>query len=156
MSRISPTCCLADRLPVQITESQGWRLEHDPTRHPFVVLIGGGSDAAAGWAVELSAAEAAALRAGVARLVAQHAELAQGLMAEEAIDLELEVACAGGCLWIGLHGDRSLWRLGFVLSPAPGRRAVEGRWDGEASPALAAALGALPLASEGEPRADSD
>jgi hypothetical protein len=61
-------------------------------------------------------------------------------MAEEAIELAMELACEGGDLWLCLEGDRNRWCLRFVLTPAPGRRGVEGSWGGEASVALAAAL----------------
>jgi len=50
------------------------------------------------------------------------------------------LACEGGDLWLSLEGDRNRWCLRFVLTPAPGRRGVEGSWGGEASVALAAAL----------------
>ncbi|MFZ9753200.1 MAG: DUF1818 family protein [Cyanobium sp.] len=129
---------------MQVREGEGWRLEHDPARHPFVVLLGGGPEQG-GWAAELTAAEATALRGAVLRLQAEHAALVPLLLEEEAIDLELEVACAAGALWLGLGGRRSHWCLRFVLSPGPGQRAVEGSWNAAASAAVAAALAALPL-----------
>jgi hypothetical protein len=70
----------------------------------------------------------------------QHRALVDTLMAEEAIELAMELACEGGDLWLSLEGDRNRWCLRFVLTPAPGRRGVEGSWGGEASVALAAAL----------------
>jgi len=135
---------------MQVCEGRGWRLEHDPARCPFAVLIGGGESEGA-WAIELTSAEARALRSAVGRLLEQHRALVPSLLEEEAISLELEVPCAGGALWLGLQGDRQRWSLRFVLSPGPAGRAVEGGWDGAASAALAAALAALAL----EPRADS-
>ena len=95
----------------------------DADRQPFSVLIGGD-----GWAAELSLAEAEALRDALADLVAQHGALVDQLMAEEAIELELE----RGPWWLVMEGDRSRWSLRVVLTPAPGQRALEGSW-GEAA-----------------------
>ena len=66
-------------------EGEGWRIAWDGDRQPFAVLIGG-----AGWATELSRAEAESLRDALADLLAQHAALVDQLMAEESISLELE------------------------------------------------------------------
>lgn len=140
---------------MQVGKGEGWRLEHDPARHPFVVLIGGGSPDGAGWAAELTAGEALALRAGVARLLAQHQALAAELMEEEALDLELEAPCGQGVLWLALAGDRRRWQLRFVLTQAAPARGLEGAWDAEASGPLAAALLALPLSEDPQPRPDS-
>lgn len=125
---------------MEVREGSGWRLVLDPDRQPFVVLIGGGDAEAGAWAAELTLAEARALQRGVATLVEQHRALVGSLMAEEAIELAMELACEGGELWLGLEGDRNRWCLRFVLTPAPGRRGVEGSWGWEASAALAAAL----------------
>lgn len=131
---------------MRVGSGEGWRLEEDPARHPFVVLIGGGPAQGGGWAAELTASEARALRVGVQRLVEQHASLADTLMAEEAIELELEAPVAGGgVLWLALEGDRCDWRLRFVLTPAAPLRAIEGGWDAAASGPLAAALRTLTL-----------
>ena len=112
-------------------EGEGWRLAWDGGRRPFSVLIGG-----EGWAVELSDAEAEALRAVVADLVAQHAALVDQLMEEEAISLELEREP----WWAAIEGDRESWSLQVVLSPEPGQRAVEGAWPHPASRAFSLAL----------------
>jgi hypothetical protein len=120
---------------MQVQEGEGWRLAVDPSRWPFPVLIGG-----SGWAAELSAQEGEALCRGVARLVNQHRQLADTLLVEEAIDLDLEIELAGGCLWLGLEGDRQRWCLRFVLTPAAGQRGLEGAWSAGASAAIAAAL----------------
>ena len=120
---------------MQVQEGEGWRLAVDPSRRPFFVLIGG-----SGWAAEFSAQEAEALRRGVSRLAAQHRQLADTLLAEEAIELDLEIELAGGCLWLGLEGDRQGWCLRFVLTPAAGQRGLEGGWSAGASAAIAAAL----------------
>lgn len=116
-------------------EGEGWRLAVDPSRRPFSVLIGG-----QGWAAELTGAEALALRAGVLRLRQQHAALVDGLMAEEALTLELEVPLEQGDLWLELEGDRNRWSLRFVLSPGGDQRALEGAWSVGAAAALAEAL----------------
>ena len=112
-------------------EGEGWRLSWDAGRQPFSVLIGGD-----GWAAELSLSEAKALRDGVSLLAAQHADLVDQLMAEEAISLELERQP----WWIGLEGDRAGWALRVVLTPGPGQRAVEGCWSMAASRPFMAAL----------------
>jgi len=125
---------------MEVREGSGWRLVVDSDRHPFGVLIGGGDAAAGAWAAELTLLEALTLRRGMETLLEQHRALVDILMAEEAIELAMELACEGGDLWLCLEGDRNRWCLRFVLTPAPGRRGVEGSWGGEASVALAAAL----------------
>ena len=126
---------------MEICEGQGWRLVVDPSRSPYTALIGG-----EGWACELTAAELLALQRASGRLTEQHGALADTLMAEEAIDIELELpigeprADGGGSLWLGLRGDRSGWSLQLVLTPEPGSRGIEGGWNPAASAAFAAAL----------------
>lgn len=115
-------------------EGEGWRLGFDPSRQPFSVLIGG-----AGWAAELTSAEAVGLRDGLGRLVRQHGELCDQLMAEEAIELELEC----GPWWMALEGDRRTWSLRLILSPERGQRALELSWGPDASAALAQVLAEL-------------
>ena len=110
---------------------EGWRLAWDGSLQPFSVLIGG-----AGWAVELSLAEAEALRDALADLVAQHQGLVEQLMAEEAIELELE----RGAWWLCLDGDRASWSLRVLLTPEPGQRAFEGSWEPAAARAFNQAL----------------
>ena len=113
----------------------------DPSRSPYTALIGG-----EGWACELTGAELLALQRASGRLTAQHVALAGTLMAEEAIDIDLELPIgdpgskAGGSLWLGLQGDRGSWSLQLVLTPEPGVRGVEGGWTAPASAAFAAAL----------------
>jgi len=116
---------------MQVQEGEGWRWLVDPGRHPFVVLVGG-----LDWAVELTAEEARGLQEGLVHLVQEHRGLVDQLMPEEAISLELE----RGPLWMALEGDREVWQLRFVLTPASQSRAVEGGWRPEASVALVAAL----------------
>ena len=94
----------------------------------------------------MTLAEAQVLQAAVAKLVQQHAGLVDQLMAEEALNLEMETPMAGGQLWLTLEGDRSQWSLGFVLTPETGHRGLEGHWEAGATAAFAAALGALRLA----------
>lgn len=126
---------------MEICEGQGWRLVVDPARAPFIALIGGD-----GWASELTAAELGALRLAAGRLTAQHRAMADVLMAEEAVAVEVELpigdAAAGdaGSLWLGLDGDRHHWTLQLVLTPAPGVRGIEGSWNAAASEAFSAAL----------------
>jgi hypothetical protein len=125
---------------VQVGEGEGWRLAFNPLRQLFPVLVGGRH-----WAAELSLVEAQVLQGAVAKLIQQHAELVDQLMAEEALSLEMETPLAGGQLWLTLEGDRSQWALGFVLTPEPGLRGLEGHWEAGATAAFAAALGALRL-----------
>jgi len=139
---------------MQISEGEGWRLVVDPTRRPYGALIGGPD-----WAVELDRVELACLRLGVLTLLRQRRELMPCLMAEEALDLDLELAipahtgdhqrlstpqgAAEGSLFLALSGDSHRWTLRFVLTPANGSRAAEGGWNPRASAALAAALEGL-------------
>ncbi len=115
-------------------EGEGWRLAWDAGRHPFSVLIGG-----EGWAAELNEAEAFSLRDGLSDLIAQHRQLIDQLMAEEAIELELEREG----WWICLDGDRQGWTLRVMLSPESGQRAIEGSWSREAAAGFIAALAQL-------------
>jgi hypothetical protein len=126
---------------VQVGEGDGWRLAFNPLRSPFPLLVGGRH-----WAAELTLAEAQVFQGAVAKLVQQHAGLVDQLMVEEALNLEMETPLAGGQLWLTLEGDRSQWSLGFVLTPEPGLRGLEGHWEAGATAAFAAALGALHLA----------
>ena len=112
-------------------EGEGWRIAWDGDRQPFVVLIGG-----AGWATELSRAEAESLRDALADLLAQHAALVDQLMAEESISLELE----RDPWWLTIDGDRQEWSLQVMLSPQPGQRAFEGSWPHPASRGFSQAL----------------
>jgi hypothetical protein len=116
---------------MRVQEGEGWRLLVDPARCPFSVLIGGEN-----WAAELTPAEASLLARGVEQLCAQHGALVDQLLAEEAITLEWQ----SGALWLALEGDRSSWRLRFVLTPNADLRGLEGAWTPSASAALAAAL----------------
>ena len=120
---------------MQVQEGEGWRLLVDPARYPFVVLIGG-----AGWAEEFTAEEAQSLRQGFGQLLEQHAAIADQLMEEESIGLELDL----GGLWMALDGDRRHWQVRFVLTPEGPQRGLEGGWDASASQAFAAALADLP------------
>jgi len=135
---------------VEICEGSGWRLVVDPARAPFIALIGGD-----GWASELTAAELGALRLAVARLTAQHRAMADVLMAEEAVAMEVELPIGepegggAGSLWLGLEGDRHHWTLQLVLTPAPGLRGIEGGWSAAASEAFSAALERLRPAEQG-------
>lgn len=120
---------------MQVLEGEGWRLLVDPARHPFPVLIGGEA-----WAAEFTWAEARELRSLAMELEHQLSALADRLMHEEAIVLELERELNPGSLWMELAGDRASWRVRFVLSPAPGCRALEAGWEPQASAAICAAL----------------
>lgn len=125
---------------MQVFEGEGWRLLVDPARHPFPVLIGG-----AAWAAEFTWDEARQLRQLAGELERQLASIADQLMPEEAIALELERELSPGSLWMELEGDRQRWSLRFVLSPSPGRRALEAGWEPQASAAICAALQGLEL-----------
>lgn len=135
---------------MEICEGQGWRLVVDPSRTPYTALIGG-----EGWASELTATELLALQQAAGRLTAQHRAIADTLMAEEAIDIELELPIGDrpegghGSLWLGLRGDRLGWSLQLVLTPEPGSRGFEAGWGATASEAVAAALERLRPAAAG-------
>jgi hypothetical protein len=135
---------------VEICEGQGWRLVVDPGRTPYTALIGG-----EGWASELTGAELLTLQEAAARLTAQHRAIADSLMAEESLEMELELpigdspAGVPGSLWLGLRGDREGWTLQLVLTPEPGLRGFEGGWSATASAAFAAALERLRPAEQG-------
>lgn len=117
-------------------EGDGWRLAWDPSKAPFPVLIGG-----AEWAVELTQPEASGLRDGLGSLLEQLGAIADQLMAEELISLELE----RGGWWLGLDGNPEFWELRCILAPAPGLRGLEGGWAPGAGSELARALICLPL-----------
>jgi len=124
---------------VEVCQGEGWRLVIDPARHPFGVLIGGQD-----WAAELSSEELLVLGRAIGRLRAQHTALVDQLMAEESLELDLELSLGlAGSLWMALEGDRNAWCLRFVLTPAAGVRAFEGSWTGAASAAFSAALEGL-------------
>jgi hypothetical protein len=116
---------------LQVQEGVGWRLCLDHGRGSFPVLIGG-----EGWAVELQAEEAWALADACCRLADELAALADRLMPEEELSLELE----RGPLWLELEGRAHAWCVRFVLTPGPAARAVEAGWSEAASPAVVAAL----------------
>ncbi len=116
---------------MQVQEGPGWRFCVDLQRQPHPVLIGG-----EGWAVELSLAEAAHLRRGALQLSAELEAIADQLMAEESITLELE----RGPLWLELEGQAGSFALRFVLQPGAGGRGVEGAWGAMATAPLLAAL----------------
>lgn len=126
---------------MEISEGEGWRLLVDRQRSPYAALIGG-----QGWACELTGAELRALQEAIRRLKDQHRALAGELMAEEDLELDIELPLATpeggaeGSLWLGLSGDRQRWSLRLVLSAGPGGRSVEGSWSVDASQAFAAAL----------------
>lgn len=116
---------------MQVQEGPGWRLCLDLGRGSFPVLIGGD-----GWAIELQAEEARALADGCCKLANELAALADRLMPEEQLTLELE----RGPLWLELEGHPQAWRLRFVLTPGPAARGVEAGWSAAASQAVVAAL----------------
>ncbi|WP_071778322.1 DUF1818 family protein [Cyanobium sp. PCC 7001] len=119
---------------MRVLEGPGWRLAV-AAQGDWPVLIGGD-----GWAAEFSLLEARLLRRCVLRLVEQLEAIADQLMAEEAITLEVELPCPPGSLWVELEGHCAAWRLRFVLDPGAGARGLEGSWSEQASSPLAAAL----------------
>jgi hypothetical protein len=116
---------------VQVQEGFGWRFCVDLQRQPHAVLIGGEA-----WALELTLAEAAALRRGALQLSAELAAIADQLMAEEAITLEFE----RGPLWLELEGYPGRCALRFVLQAGEGGRGVEAGWSAAATAPFLAAL----------------
>jgi hypothetical protein len=71
---------------MRVDEGDGWRLVLDPQRHPFPLLIGGEQ-----WATELTGLEALALQRVMRTLMEQHRALTDTLLAEESINLEMEL-----------------------------------------------------------------
>ena len=128
---------------MEVCQGEGWLLVIDPARDPYIALVGG-SD----WAVELTRQELETLWRASRRLRMQHAALTDQLMAEESLELDLELplqtsSVPAASLWMALEGDRQQWILRFVLNPGAGARAVEGGWSVGASAPFAAALEAL-------------
>ena len=111
-------------------EGPGWRFARDPSRVGYECLIGGEA-----WAFELTEAEWRDLVGLVSVLEDQHRSLADQLMKEESIDLEME----RGDWWAALEGDRNHWQLSFVLTGNQGR-GVEGCWPAPAAMAIVAAM----------------
>ena len=124
---------------MHIQEGPGWRLIVEPLKQTFPVLIGGEN-----WGAEWRLEEASVLKDAVGRLRAQLEALADQLMAEESIALELELPLPEGSFWAELVGDRETWQLRFVLTPGSDVRGLEGSWNAEASVALATALEQCP------------
>ena len=85
-----------------VQEGPGWRLARDPSRGEFSILVGG-----EGWAFELTEPEWKDLVGLLATLETQHSVLRDQLMAEEAIELELD----RGVWW----GERRHARLSELL-----------------------------------------
>ena len=131
-SRTSPICSPVDPVLIQ-QEGPGWRLVQDLSRGPFCVLVGGHD-----WAFELTLEEWDALSDVVLTLVDQHRALADQLMDEESIELELDRSPWWGCL----DGTREAWGLSVVLT-ASASRSVEATWRSPAAQAMAAAMQTL-------------
>ena len=112
-------------------EGPGWRLALDSSRQHFSALIGG-----EGWAFELTEKEWQGLVALLLVLTEQHQALQSQLMAEEAIELEMERGLWWGCL----EGDRIQWSLGVVLQGTLGCRGLEAHWPAPAAQAFVAAM----------------
>ena len=91
-----------------------------------------------GWAFELTSPEWKEFVDLHSTLEAQHSALKDKLMAEEAIELELDRGVWCGCL----AGDCQSWSLAIVLTPEEGR-GVEGFWPAPTAAALVAAVRTL-------------
>ena len=76
-----------------LQEGPGWRLARDPSRGEFSILVGG-----EGWAFELTETEWKDFVGLLSTLESQHCALKDQLMAEEAIELELDRGVWWGCL----------------------------------------------------------
>ena len=116
-----------------LQEGPGWRLARDSSRGEFNILVGG-----EGWAFELTAPEWRDFVDLLSTLETQHSALKGQLMAEEAIELELDRGVWWGCL----AGDCQSWSLAIVLTPEEGR-GVEGFWPAPTAAALVAAVRTL-------------
>ena len=116
-----------------LQEGPGWRLAQDLSRGEFSILVGG-----EGWAFELTEPEWKDFVGLLSTLESQHCALKDQLMAEEAIELELDRGVWWGCL----AGDCQSWSLAIVLTPQKGR-GVEGFWPASTAAAVAAAVRTL-------------
>ena len=97
---------------MKVEEGEGWRLVVDASRAPFPVLVGGEQ-----WAAEFTVVEGLALAKGIGRLVDQHHALADRLMAEETIELELE-------LLLEAHSDPCSTPVSYTHLTLPTNREV--------------------------------
>ncbi|AAQ00627.1 MULTISPECIES: DUF1818 family protein [Prochlorococcus] len=95
-------------------EGPGWRLQKDPSKQKYSILIGGEN-----WAVELSEKEWDCLCPVVFELIDQYEELQKQLMPEEKIFLEIERSP----WWACINGTKENWSLKLILSGED----VEGR-----------------------------
>ena len=116
-----------------LQEGPGWRLARDSSRGKFNILVGG-----EGWAFELTEPEWKDFVGLLLTLESQHSGLKDQLMAEEAIELELDRGVWWGCL----AGDCQNWSLAIVLTPQKGR-GVEGFWPASTAAAVVAAVRTL-------------
>ncbi|WP_414350442.1 DUF1818 family protein [Synechococcus sp. R5-16] len=117
----------AGRRP-SLHKGSGWRLGWDPTRSPFVALVGGEA-----WALELTQEEWQAFVQGVQRLQQDMEAIASQLMAEEGITLEQ--TCPA--LTLIASGSATAW--GLYVQLHQGRRG-EGFWPADVVPELCQAL----------------
>ena len=109
-------------------KGSGWRLGWDPTRSPFVALVGGET-----WALELTQEEWQAFVQGVQRLQQDMEAIASQLMAEESITLEQTFPA----LTLIASGSATAW--GLYVQLHQGRRG-EGFWPADVVPELCQAL----------------
>lgn len=121
---------------MRVQHGQGWRLELDGRRQPYVVLLGGHD-----WTAEFTWQEATLIGQGLQRLLDQQQALADQLMPEEHLSLEWE----SGDIWLALEAAGGSCSLRFILTAAAGSRSLEAAWHGPACGAVAAALAAQVL-----------
>ncbi len=101
-------------------EGPGWRFAEDSLRDKFSFLIGGD-----GWAFELTTDEFFRLSKIIFKLLDEHQQIANQLMREESISLEMESTP----WWVGLSGDKDSWSLRIILQyPASEERGFEASW----------------------------
>jgi len=108
----------------QLRYGTGWRLGWDPKAPEFRGLVGGES-----WAIELTDREFKDFRTLLEQLVQTMNQMADELMAEEAITCE----AASDLLWMEAHGFPQSFDLNFIL--LSGRRG-EGQWSAAVVPEL--------------------
>ncbi|MFT0813673.1 DUF1818 family protein [Synechococcus sp. OH20] len=111
-----------------LRKGSGWRLGWDPSRSPFVALVGGET-----WALELTQEEWQAFAQGVQRLQQDLEAIASQLMAEESITLEQTFPV----LTLIASGSATAW--GLYLQLHQGRRG-EGFWPADVVPELCRAV----------------
>ncbi len=113
-------------------EGPGWRLQRDPSRLKYSVLLGGED-----WTIELSTYEWNCLCIVVFRLIDQLQDLKAQLMSEEQIFLEMEKEQ----WWGSIDGTKEKWSLSLIFSgDGEFNRSFEFGWPATTAQAVTSAM----------------